>query len=66
MLTKDVLDSQVTVELPARELMAVFNFNLIFANQQAANYSTQVNALGIGQANVSEQVNVNAIEVYQS
>jgi hypothetical protein len=65
MLTHDVLETQMTLELPAREMLAFFNFSWIVANQQAANYNTQVNAGGIGQANFSTQSNANTIFVYQ-
>ncbi len=66
MLTKTTLDAQTTVELPAREMLAFFNFNLINATQLAGNQSTQVNMLGIGQANVSGQSNTNGIVVGQN
>jgi hypothetical protein len=65
MLTHDVLETQATIELPAREMMG-WNFSAIFANQTAVNYNTQVNAVGVGQANLSSQYAVNSIEVYQS
>jgi hypothetical protein len=59
MLTHDVLESQTTLELPAREML-FFNTNwaAVFANQQAYNSSTQINAVGIGQANASSQTNL--------
>jgi hypothetical protein len=58
MLTHDVLETQTALELPAREMM-FFNFNWanVYANQQAQNSSTQINAVGIGQANASSQAN---------
>jgi hypothetical protein len=58
MLNHDVLESQTTLELPAREMM-FFNINFanVYANQTAYNGSTQINALGIGQANLSSQSN---------
>jgi hypothetical protein len=66
MLTKDVLDTQTAIELPAREMLAFWNFNLIFANQQAVNYNTQVNAGGAGQVNYSTQSATNLIWVNQN
>ena len=40
--------------------MLFFNFNWanVYANQQAQNSSTQINAIGIGQANASSQTNL--------
>jgi hypothetical protein len=51
MLKKDVLDAQMTVELPAREMMD--NFSLILLGQQ--NNSAQLGILNIqiGQANAA-------------
>jgi hypothetical protein len=65
MLTHDVLESQATIELPAREMLG-FNFAAIFANQQSANINTQVNAVGVGQANLASQTSYNTINVWQS
>ena len=60
MLSKEVLEAQETVELPAREMMD-FNFSLIGAlqgnlNAQAswagsANLSSQLNGIGVTQSN---------------
>lgn len=66
MLSKTLLETQTTVELPAREMLAFFNFAAILANQQAANQSTQLNLIGALQANVSGQANANTIVVGQS
>jgi hypothetical protein len=52
MLSKDVLEAQETVELPAREMMD-FNISLIGAAQ--ANFNGQL-AL-VGSANLAGQVN---------
>jgi hypothetical protein len=65
MLSKSLLDAQTTVELPAREMLGVFNFAIIGANQQAGNLNTQVNAVGALQLNLVGQSNTNAILVAQ-
>ena len=65
-MNKTVLETQTVVELPAREMLAFLNWNLIVANQGAANSNTQLNVLGIGQANLSAQSNTNGIVVNQS
>ncbi len=64
-MTKTLLDAQTTLELPAREMLAFFNFNAIFANQQAVNQNGQLNVLGAFQANGSAQGNANTIVVVQ-
>jgi hypothetical protein len=64
-MTKTLLDAQTTVELPAREMLAFFNWSVIGANQQAGNQSTQLNLLGLFQANGSAQGNANTIVVVQ-
>jgi hypothetical protein len=64
-MSKTLLDAQTTVELPAREMLAFFNFSTIFANQQAANVNTQANVLGAFQLNGSAQGNANTIVVVQ-
>ncbi len=53
MLTKDLLDAQTTVELPAREMLGVFNFANVYTQQ--SNVSGQLGLLNIslGQANAS-------------
>jgi hypothetical protein len=66
MLTKTTLDAQTTVELPAREMLAFFNFNFIGANQAAGNSNTQLNLVGLFQVNASSQNAGNAIVVGQS
>jgi hypothetical protein len=63
-MTKTLLDAQMTVELPAREMMG-WNFSAIFANQQAGNSNTQLNVVGLFQLNASEQSAGNAIVVVQ-
>jgi len=59
MLSKEILEAQETVELPAREMMD-WNFSGILAAQTNANF--QVSAFG--SANLASQTN--AIVVTQS
>ncbi len=51
MLTHDVLETQTAVELPAREMLALFNFSRITVAQ--GNLNAQYGVLNIngGQAN---------------
>jgi hypothetical protein len=66
MLTHDVLETQTALELPAREMLAFANFLWLYSNQQAQNNSTQINAVGVGQANLSAQSNTQIVAVSQS
>ncbi len=64
-MTKSLLDAQTTLELPAREMLAFFNWNVIGANQQAGNQNQQLNLVGLFQLNGSAQGNANTIVVVQ-
>lgn len=66
MLAKTLLDAQTTVELPAREMLGVFNWAIVGANQGAGNSNTQLNLVGLFQLNASGQANANTIAVGQS
>lgn len=59
MLSKEILEAQETIELPAREMMD-WNFSAIFAQQTNLNFQ----ASAFGSANLSSQTN--AILVNQS
>jgi hypothetical protein len=53
MLTHDTLDTQAVIELPAREMLAFFNWANVVTQQ--ANYNLQVGAVNVngGQLNQS-------------
>ena len=53
MLSKDILEAQETVEMPAREMM---NWNASFILAAQGNWNAQVSAFG--SANLSSQQNV--------
>jgi hypothetical protein len=60
MLKKDVLDAQVAVELPAREMLAFFNFSNVGVYQ--GNFSAQAGLLNIS----AGQINSAGVLVIQS
>lgn len=53
MLTKDVLDAQTTLELPAREMMAWYSFNVAKVSVTQTNFNVQGGLLNLqlGQQN---------------
>jgi hypothetical protein len=53
MLTKDVLEAQTTVELPAREMLAFFNFANVYTGQTNASAQLGLLNISVGQANSS-------------
>jgi hypothetical protein len=58
MLTKDVLDAQTTLELPAREMMAWYSFDVAKVSVTQTNLNVQGGFLNLnlGQLNASEVV----------
>jgi len=53
MLTKDLLDAQTAVELPAREMLAFFNWANVYTQQTNASAQLGLVNISAGQANVS-------------
>jgi len=51
MLKKDVLDAQVAVELPAREMLAFFNFSNVGVYQ--GNFNAQLGLLNINAGQIN-------------
>ncbi len=51
MLTHDVLETQMTVELPAREMLAWFNFSRVTVAQGNANLQGGFLNINLGQVN---------------
>jgi len=61
MLTHEILESQAVVELPAREMLAIFSFDYASVRVRQTNANFQFGAVNIQ----AGQVNESYVNIYQ-